>query len=48
MPSDGGEYAVEIKRFDEELTVQDNIYFLSYPWAIDCASRWLRCEHARH
>jgi len=46
--SDGGEYAVEIKRFDEELKVQENIYFLSYPWAIDCAARWLRSEQARH
>ena len=36
-----------IKRSGEELKVQDNIYFLSYPWAIDCAARWLRSEHTR-
>jgi hypothetical protein len=45
--NDGGEYAVEIKRFGEELKVQEHIYFLSYPWAIDCAARWLRSEYAR-
>jgi len=45
--NDGGEYAVWVKRPGEEVKVQDNIYFLSYPWAIDCAARWLRSEHAR-
>jgi len=45
--NDGGEYAVEIKRLGEELKIQENIYFLSYPWAIDCAARWLRSEQAR-
>ena len=45
--NDGGEYAVAIKRPGEEVKVQENIYFLSYPWAIDCAARWLRSEHAR-
>ena len=38
---------MEIKRLGEELKIQENIYFLSYPWAIDCAARWLRSEHAR-
>lgn len=45
--NDGGEYAVEIKRPGEEVKIQENIYFLSYPWAIDCTARWLRSEHAR-
>jgi hypothetical protein len=45
--NDGGEYAVEIKRLGELVKVQENIYFLSYPWAIDCAARWLRSDYSR-
>jgi len=44
--SDNGEYSIPIRLGLESVNVKDSVYFLSYPWAIDCAARWLASEDA--